>query len=74
MSAIAERPTERRYTLGDVLRELATSGVKRSASSLRRLEEHGVIAPLRTPGLGLRLYSDEDIAKARAAFGGDVAA
>jgi len=74
MSAIAERPTEQRYTLGDVLRELATSGVKRSASSLRRLEEHGVITPLRTPGLGLRLYSDEDIEKAKAAFTENAAA
>jgi len=74
MGAMAEATRERRYTIGEVVDELASSGVKRSASSLRRLEEHGVIAPLRTPGLGLRLYSEEDIAKARAAFGGDVAA
>lgn len=59
---------EMRYTLGDVLLALRECGIKRSASSLRRLEDAGVIAPLRTPYVGLRLYSDEDVEKARVAF------
>jgi DNA-binding transcriptional MerR regulator len=65
VSALIEATPERRYTIGEVRRELLARGCGRSATSIRRAEERGIVTPLRTPGLGLRLYSDADILRLR---------
>ena len=59
--SVAERTTEQRLTIGEVCRALQASGCGRSATVLRRLERAGVVTPMRTPGLGLRLYSLGDV-------------
>ncbi len=61
MGAIAEAAPERRLTIGEVCRELQSRGRPYSPSSMRRAEERGLIKPLRTPSLGLRLYLPADI-------------
>jgi DNA-binding transcriptional MerR regulator len=71
VSVTIEARQERRFTIGEVQRELAASGYGRSATSIRRLEERGLVRPLRTPGLGLRLYSDADLEALKAAIRGE---
>ncbi len=61
MVAITETIAERRLTIGEVCRELQARGKPYSPSSVRRAEERGIITPLRTPALGLRLYVPEDV-------------
>ena len=59
--SIAERTTEQLLTIGEVCRVLEAEGTARSASWIRRHEELGVITPLRTRSLGLRLYTLADV-------------
>lgn len=59
--SIVEAALERRLTIGDVCRELQARGKPYSPSSVRRAEERGLITPLRTPSLGLRLYRPADV-------------
>jgi len=65
VSTTIDRIAEHRYTIADVQRKLLGYGCGRSASSIRRAEDRGIVTPLRTPGLGLHLYSDADILKLR---------
>ncbi len=60
MSA-ATRPTEQLLTICEVRRKLLASGYGRSDTAIRRAEARGIVAPRRTTGLGLRLYTLADV-------------
>ncbi len=64
----AERAGEQRLTIGEVCRALQASGHGRSATVVRRMEQAGVVSPMRTPGLGLRLYTSADVEALKAAI------
>jgi DNA-binding transcriptional MerR regulator len=66
MSATVELP--QLFTIGEVRRRLAESGIVRSKSGLRKMELRGVVMPSRTIGQDRRLYTPADVETIKAAI------
>ncbi len=58
------------YTIGEVRRRLAESGIARSKTAIRRWEERGLITPIRPIGHDRRLYTSADVDALKAAIRG----
>lgn len=56
------------YTVGEVKRQLAVVGLGRCRTWLTRLEERGVVTPIRPIGHDRRLYTPADVEALKAAI------
>lgn len=66
MTAAIEVP--QLLTIGEVRRRLAARGLGRSNTAIRRMEERGVVTPLRPLGHDRRLYTTADYQAIEAAI------
>ncbi len=66
MSATIEAPHF--LTIGEVMRQLEASGLRRSGTTLRKFEARGVVSPIRALGQDRRLYTQEDVERLKTAI------